>query len=94
MDLLAVELHRQESVTFFGSICIGSPTVNSGAPPGDAEPERAHLEIENFYAVAERQAVSCLVSLGRSTDAGGEPGWSWSCSMPLGRVLATFQEPV
>ena len=36
MDLLAGELHRQESVTFFRSICIGNPTVNSGAPPGAA----------------------------------------------------------
>ena len=79
---------------FFGAICIGNPTVNSGAPPGVAETGKAHFEIEKFQAVAERHAVSCLVPLGSSTDARTEPGWSWSCSMPLERVLARFQEPV
>ena len=48
VGLLAWELHRQESVTFFRSICIGSPTVNSGAHPGVAETERAHFQIEKI----------------------------------------------
>ena len=57
------------------------------------EANHGQFEIEKFCNVAERHDESCLVPLGRPTGACAEPGWSWSCSMPLGRVLAPFEVP-
>ena len=74
-DFLAVELHRQESVTFL-PFCIGNPTINFWVSFCDLVKKYASRVEIGGVGVDRGGAEASSWVAERPSDGGGEPGWS------------------